>query len=82
VGCPVSATGAAGGGPRYVTGDGKYGVLVPRGDRTRLAEAMQRILDPRERAHYHALGRERVEALSPTASGYALIDFLSQHFGL
>lgn len=81
VSCPVIATDAAGGGPRYVTGEGKYGLLVSRGDRTQLAEAMERILDPGERARYGALGRERAETLSPTASGYALIDFLNQHFG-
>jgi hypothetical protein len=55
---------------------------VPRGDRARLAEAMERMLDPDERARYSTLGRERADTLSPTASGYNLLDFLAGHLGL
>jgi glycosyltransferase involved in cell wall biosynthesis len=82
VGCPVVTTDSRGGGPRFVTDGGKYGVLVPRGDREGLAEAMVHMLDPDVRARYSKLGQERAEALSPAASASALVDFLSQHFGL
>jgi glycosyltransferase involved in cell wall biosynthesis len=81
VGCPVITTDARGGGPRYVTGDGEFGVLVPRGERAKLAEAMERMLDPEERKRYSGLGTERVESLSPVASGNALMDFLAERFG-
>lgn len=77
VGCPVVATDARGGGPRFVTEDGHSGLLVPRGDRERLAEAMERILAPDVRSTYSELGRERVRKLSPEASASALMDFLT-----
>lgn len=82
VGCPVITTDAQGGGPRFVTDNGRYGLLVPRGDRVKLAEAMEHILRPDMRAQYSELGQQRIEALSPTASANALVDFLSDHFGL
>ena len=50
VGRPVITTDSLGGGPRFVTADGAYGLLVPRGDSTQLAEAMARMLDPEVRA--------------------------------
>jgi glycosyltransferase involved in cell wall biosynthesis len=76
VGCPVIATDAQGGGPRFVTDNGKSGLLVPRGDRVKLAEAMTRMLQPDVRAEYSKLGKNRIEALSPIASANALVDFL------
>jgi len=82
VGCPVITTDAQGGGPRFVTDEGRYGFLVPRGDRARLAEAMEQVLQPDVRARYSELGLERVEALSPTASANRLVDFLSDRFNL
>jgi glycosyltransferase involved in cell wall biosynthesis len=82
VGCPVITTDAQGGGPRFVTDDGKYGLLVPRGDRAKLVEAMERMLNPDIRAQYSVLGRQRIEALSPKASASALVEFLSEHLGL
>jgi glycosyltransferase involved in cell wall biosynthesis len=81
-GCPVITTDAQGGGPRFVTGDGRYGLLVPRGNRASLAEAMGRMLQPDERARYSDLGLHRAESLSPAASARALIDFISGHLGL
>ena len=42
VGCPVVTADSLGGGPRFVTEDGKYGLLVPRSDPAKLAEAMGR----------------------------------------
>jgi glycosyltransferase involved in cell wall biosynthesis len=81
VGCPVITTDSKGGGPRYVTGNGRYGLLVPRGDRAELARSMERMLSPEVRKQYSELGMERIEVLSPTASAIALIDFLSQHLG-
>jgi glycosyltransferase involved in cell wall biosynthesis len=82
VGCPVIATDSQGGGPRFVTGDGEYGLLVPRGDRAKLTEAMECMLRPEVRTRYSALGRERVEALLPGVSATVLVDFLSKHLGL
>jgi glycosyltransferase involved in cell wall biosynthesis len=81
-GCPVIATDALGGGPRFVTDDGAYGLLVPRGDRLRLAEAMEHMLQPAVRAQYSALGQQRAAALSPAACANALIEFLSGRLAL
>jgi glycosyltransferase involved in cell wall biosynthesis len=81
-GCPVIATDAQGGGPRFVTEDGKCGLLIPRGDPAKLAEAMEQMLQPEVRTLYSKLGRERAEELSPAASATALVRFLSDHLGL
>jgi glycosyltransferase involved in cell wall biosynthesis len=82
VGCPVITTDAQGGGPRFVTDNGNYGLLVPRGDQKKLVKAMEHILQADVRAHYSKLGQERAEALSPMASGSALIDFLTGQLNL
>jgi len=81
-GCPTITTDALGGGPRFVTDNGKYGLLVPRGNRAELAGAMERMLQPDVRARYSELGRQRAEELSPAASANALVDFLAGHLGL
>lgn len=81
-GCPVITTDAQGGGPRFVTDNGRYGLLVPRGDRAKLAEAMVDMLQLELRAQYSELGLQRAEALSPAASANVLVDFLSRHLGL
>jgi glycosyltransferase involved in cell wall biosynthesis len=81
-GCPVITTDAQGGGPRFVTGDGSHGLLVPRGDRVKLAEAMIHMLQPDVRAKYSELGQQRAEELSPAASAARLLGFLSAHLGL
>jgi len=75
--CPVITTDAHGGGPRFVTENGKYGLLVPRGDKEKLAGAMVRMLQADVRARYSKAGRQRVDAFSPAASASALIDFLT-----
>jgi len=82
VGCPVIATDARGGGPRFVTDNGRSGLLVPRGDRVKLAEAMTRMLQPDVRAEYSQLGSNRIEAMSPIASANALVDFLKEQLQL
>jgi glycosyltransferase involved in cell wall biosynthesis len=82
VGCPVVTADSLGGGPRFVTEDGKYGLLVPPSDPAKLAEAMRSMLEPPVRSHYAELGYQRVEALSPVACASALVDFLSSRFGL
>lgn len=82
VGCPVITTDALGGGPRFVTDNGTYGLLVPRGDRAKLVEAMERILQPDVRAQYSESGQQRAEMLTPLASASALVDFLSKRLGL
>ena len=50
VGSPVVTTDAQGGGPRFVTADGEYGLLVPRGSRGALAERWFRCSTPDPRA--------------------------------
>lgn len=82
VGCPVITTDALGGGPRFVTEDGACGLLIPRGDRVSLVDAMEQMLKPDVRARYSELGQRRAEALSPIASANALVDFLSKYLGL
>ena len=81
-GCPVITTDAQGGGPRFVTEDGKYGLLVPRGDQAELAKAMVQMLQPEARARYSVLGKQRAEELSPAASANALVEFLTDQLGL
>jgi glycosyltransferase involved in cell wall biosynthesis len=81
-GCPVITTDAQGGGPRFVTDKGKYGLLVPRGSRAKLAEAMERILEPEIRAEYSRLGQQRVAELTPVACGSALVSFLAESLGV
>ena len=82
VGCPVIAADSQGGGPRFVTDNGTYGVLVGRGDVQGLVDAMVTMLDSEARARYSALGEQRVEAMSPVASAEALADFFGRRFGL
>jgi glycosyltransferase involved in cell wall biosynthesis len=82
VGCPVITTDSQGGGPRFVTDNGRYGLLVSRGDREKLAEAMECMLQPEVQKRYSEMGQERDKAMSPIASATALIDFLSNHLGL
>jgi glycosyltransferase involved in cell wall biosynthesis len=77
VGCPVITTDAQGGGPRYVTDGGRCGMLVDRGERSALANAMDEMLRPDVRSRYAELGRARVAAFSPDACAGALLDFLS-----
>jgi glycosyltransferase involved in cell wall biosynthesis len=76
-GCPVISTDSRGGGPRFVTDNGRYGLLVRRGDKDELVAAMERILEPTVRARYAALGKERAETLSPIACANAFVDFLT-----
>jgi len=80
--CPVITTDAEGGGPRFVTGNGDYGLLVPRDDRAKLAQAMERLLQSDVRERYSKLGRQRAAELSPAASARVLTDFLSARLGL
>jgi glycosyltransferase involved in cell wall biosynthesis len=82
VGCPVITADSVGGGPRFVTEDGKYGLLVPRGDPAGLAAAMGKMLQPDVRAHYVELGRQRVDTFSPAACASTLVDFLTGNLGL
>ena len=80
-GCPVITTDARGGGPGFVTGNGRYGLLVPQGDRLKLTQAMERMLQPDIRTRYAELGTQRADELSPTASANALVDFLLEYPG-
>ena len=76
VGCPVITTDASGGGPRYVTDNGRFGVLVPRGDQSQLVNAMERLLNTKERERYSSLSSKRAEAFSPSLCATILMDFL------
>lgn len=78
VGCPVISTDAQGGGPRFVTENGRYGLLVPRDNQDALSEAMTTMLRPDVRARFSELGPQRVETLSPEACASALLDFLAE----
>jgi glycosyltransferase involved in cell wall biosynthesis len=82
VGCPVITAASKGGEASSVVDNGSYGLLVPPRDRSRLADAMESILQPDIRAQYSKLGQERIKALSPTASARGLVDFLSNNLGL
>jgi glycosyltransferase involved in cell wall biosynthesis len=82
VGCPVISTDAQGGGPRFVTNDGTCGLLVPRGDRAKIAEAMECMLNPEARARYAELGRQRTETLTPIVCAGALLDFVSDRLAV
>lgn len=82
VGCPVISTDAQGGGPLFITADGTAGLLVPRGDIAKLAEAMERMLNPEERERYSEFGRRRAAELSPVNSANILINFLVRRFNL
>lgn len=75
-GCPVISVDALGGGPRFVTDDGRCGLLVPRGDRSRLIQAMDHMLVPEIRKKYASLGLERVQAFSALSCANALVNFL------
>lgn len=81
-GCPVITTDAQGGGPRFVTDEGRYGLLVPRGDAASLAAAMARLLQPEERKEFSELGLQRAAQLSPLASATKLLDFLDTRLQL
>lgn len=75
-GCPVITADALGGGPRFVTDNGRYGVLLTPGDRPGLVEAMHRMLSPEVRSRYADLGLKRTEVFSPLACATPLVDFL------
>jgi glycosyltransferase involved in cell wall biosynthesis len=75
-GCPVISTDSAGGGPRFVTDNGRYGALVPCGDRAGLAAAMEELLDPARRATLADRGRERAVAFTPEACARRFVDEL------
>jgi glycosyltransferase involved in cell wall biosynthesis len=80
--CAVITTDAQGGGPRFVTDDGRYGLLVPRDNQTELTTAMERMLRPDVRAEYRELGLQRAKEFSPASCAGALADFLSEHLAL
>jgi glycosyltransferase involved in cell wall biosynthesis len=82
IGCPVIVTGSEGGELSSIIDNGRYGLLLPPGDRAKLAQAMGRMLQPDVRTQYSELGQRRVKALSPIASARVLVDFLSNHLGL
>ncbi|HEX6509945.1 MAG TPA: glycosyltransferase family 4 protein, partial [Chloroflexota bacterium] len=74
--CPVIAADAVGGGPRFVTGDGRFGMLVPRGDPASLSHSMERMLAPAVREWYAELALMRGETFSPVSCARTLIDYV------
>jgi glycosyltransferase involved in cell wall biosynthesis len=81
VGCPVISTDAQGGGPRFVTDNGRSGILVPMGDRSAVAEAMRRMLSDDVRQHFSVAGKKRADELSPEACASNLNNFLRGYVG-
>lgn len=77
-GLPVVTTDAQGGGSRFVLDNGRYGLLVPRGDARALAQAMVKIANPEVRARYAELGRQRIADFGPKPIGARLLRFLDQ----
>ena len=67
-GCAVITTDAHGGGPRFVTEDGRYGLMVPRGNQAELTMAMERVLSPDVRGKYRELGLRRAREFSPASA--------------
>lgn len=81
-GCPVISTDARGGGPHFVTDGGRYGLLLPRGNRAELTAAMELMLQPEARAKYRELGLRRAAEFSPALCATALVSFMSGHLGV
>ena len=75
-GCPVVSTDSLGGGPRFVTDNGRYGLLVPRGDVAALAQAVTELLDPAKRAAWAERGKARAADFSPSICSRALVQRL------
>ena len=75
-GLPVISTDSDGGGPRFVLQNGRYGLLVPKGDLESLAAAMVSMADPSVRAKYSALGLQKATNFTPEVVGPALLGFL------
>jgi len=77
-GLPVISTDAAGGGARFVLDDGGAGMLVPKGDRAALAQAMTAMADPATRRRYAALARARAACFAPEPVGAALLQLIAK----
>ena len=75
-GCPVVSTDSLGGGPRFVTDNGRYGLLVPRGDVAALTQAVTELLDPAQRAAWAERGKARAADFSPSICSRALVERL------
>jgi len=78
-GVPVVATDALGGGPRYILGGGRFGVLVPRGDVQALGRAMLETLrQPSEKLSLIIdAGKLRALEFSPHAIAKRWVSFVS-----
>jgi glycosyltransferase involved in cell wall biosynthesis len=76
-GLPVISTDAAGGGARFVLDDGQAGLLVPRGDRAALAQAMSALAEPATRRRYAELARARAASFAPGPVGAALLRLIA-----
>jgi glycosyltransferase involved in cell wall biosynthesis len=77
-GLPVISTDSAGGGPRFVLDDGRYGLLTPNGNAADLAAAMVTMADRAVRERYAALARQRVVAFSPAVVGAQWLRFIDE----
>lgn len=78
-GVPVVATNAIGGGPKYILGNGKYGLLVPNYDVEALAISINRLLSSsEERAAFSKAGRTRCLEFDPETVAKQWIDFFKK----
>ena len=75
-GCPVISTDSLGGGPRFITDNGRYGQLVARGDVTALTDSVAQLLDPGQRAAWAGRAKERATDFSPSACSRLLVERL------
>lgn len=78
-GVPVISTDAAGGGPRSILEDGKYGNLVPSNDVQALADAIYKVLTSESwRSHLINVSKQRCQAFQPEAVAKQWLSFLEQ----
>ncbi|MDF5720861.1 MAG: glycosyltransferase [Rhizonema sp. PD37] len=78
-GVPVISTDAAGGGPRSILEDGKYGNLVPTDDLQTLSEAIHKVLTSESwRSHLINVSKQRCQAFQPEVIAEQWLSFLQK----
>ena len=78
-GVPVVSTDAAGGGPRFILNGGTFGTLLPPGDASSLAAAIEELLSDDKLARERAeLARRRADDFEPRRIGEQWLQFLRE----